>query len=479
MKKTASFFMAFALILSLMPCAFAANIAEGTCGTDITWVLNDEGVFTVKGTGAMQDYSESNPAPWSEKLDYIKEIIFDDGITSVGDYAFYPGIKQQVYLTFGESLKKIGDYAFVEREIENPQWGANYGVSGVSYRGSDEAYKKIDIGVGNTAFRANTTVYYEKVSAPISDYYWNDDAEKDSSIKWQLGTDGTLTVTGKGDIPFQKLEGLYIDDNYCDMYDRAVKKVIVSDGITTARNFGSFVNLTEVSLPETIKTIEQHCFADTSSLKKITLPEAVEKISAYAFVESGISEITIGENVTEIGEGAFMSCTSLTDVYFGGSKQAWDKIKIGNDNELLLNADIHFGEKSVDTLRSITLTIGKKEATVFGEPAENDVAPIIRNSRTMLPARFVVENLGAEVDWNSEKREVTIKGKNLKTNEDTEIIITIGAAKILVNGIETALDSPAFIENGRTYTPVRVISENLGAEVQWDADTHRIIIKKP
>lgn len=120
----------------------------------------------------------------------------------------------------------------------------------------------------------------------------------------------------------------------------------------------------------------------------------------------------------------------------------------------------------------IILTIGQKEAIVFGKTKTNDVAPIIRNDRTMLPARFVAEELGAKVSWNEAERKVTIK----KT--DVEIILTIDSDIALVNGEEIKLDSPAFIENDRTYTSVRFIAENLGASVDWNEGSRKVIITK-
>lgn len=124
------------------------------------------------------------------------------------------------------------------------------------------------------------------------------------------------------------------------------------------------------------------------------------------------------------------------------------------------------------------LTIGEKEANVFGEIKTNDVAPVIVNDRTMLPARFVAENLGAEVEWDVEKRLVTVTGKSLKTGEEVTILITIGKETAIVNGKELKLDSPAFIENDRTYTPVRFIAEELGASVEWLEASRKVIITK-
>ncbi len=116
------------------------------------------------------------------------------------------------------------------------------------------------------------------------------------------------------------------------------------------------------------------------------------------------------------------------------------------------------------------LTIEEHDAHVFGEEKTNDVAPKIVNDRTMLPARFVAEHLGATVAWDEAARKVTI------TKDDVVIEITIDAETALVNGEEVKLDSPAFIENDRTYTPIRFISENLGAKVFWNGETQKVTI---
>lgn len=138
-----------------------------------------------------------------------------------------------------------------------------------------------------------------------------------------------------------------------------------------------------------------------------------------------------------------------------------------------------WGEKKTDNSENqIILTIGKKDASVFGKITTNDVAPKIVNDRTMLPARFVAENLGADVSWDGDKELVTIQGKNLKTSEDVTILITIGAEYAVVNGENVKLDSPAFIENDRTYTPIRFISEHLGASVEWLENEQKVIITK-
>ncbi len=113
--------------------------------------------------------------------------------------------------------------------------------------------------------------------------------------------------------------------------------------------------------------------------------------------------------------------------------------------------------------REIKLTIGSTDAFVDEELNSLDVCPVIRNDRTMLPIRFVAENLGAKVEW-SEKNPNYV----LITKGDIKIEITLGSDVMKVNGKDVKLDSVAFAENDRTYLPVRAVSENLNAIVEWN-----------
>ena len=148
-----------------------------------------------------------------------------------------------------------------------------------------------------------------------------------------------------------------------------------------------------------------------------------------------------------------------------------------DETKVTASTTLYAGWK-VDPIRQLVFTIDKKDATIFGQTKSNDVAPKIVKDRTMLPARFVAENLGAKVEWNGQKQLVTITGKNLQTGKDVTILITIGSDTATVNGESVKLDSPAFIENNRTYTPVRFISEELGASVEWYEATRQVIITK-
>ena len=120
----------------------------------------------------------------------------------------------------------------------------------------------------------------------------------------------------------------------------------------------------------------------------------------------------------------------------------------------------------------VKMTIGDTVGYINGEAKTLDAAPIIRDGRTMLPVRFVAEAFGATVGWDGATSTATVK------TDDVEIKITIGAKVAYVNGAEVALDAPAFIENGRTYMPVRFVAENLGATVGWDGATSTATLTK-
>ena len=135
------------------------------------------------------------------------------------------------------------------------------------------------------------------------------------------------------------------------------------------------------------------------------------------------------------------------------------------------------GNENKESSNTIVLTIDEHDALVYGTTKTNDVAPKVVNDRTMLPARFIAENLGATVEWDGEKQLVTITGKTEK-QEDVIILITIGSDYAKVNGEDVKLDSPAFVENDRTYTPIRFISENLGATVEWNETEQTVTIQR-
>ncbi|HUC91962.1 MAG TPA: copper amine oxidase N-terminal domain-containing protein [Paenibacillus sp.] len=92
------------------------------------------------------------------------------------------------------------------------------------------------------------------------------------------------------------------------------------------------------------------------------------------------------------------------------------------------------------------------------------------NNRTLVPVRFVAEKMNAKVGWQSETMTVPIE------RGDQQIQLTIGENKVIVNGKEAAFDTQAIMSGGRTFVPLRFVSEVLGAEVKWDGSTSTVFI---
>jgi N-acetylmuramoyl-L-alanine amidase len=102
---------------------------------------------------------------------------------------------------------------------------------------------------------------------------------------------------------------------------------------------------------------------------------------------------------------------------------------------------------------------------IDGQFIPTDVAPVIVEGRTLVPARAVFEALGGSVLWDDSAYPVQTVSVSCY---ETVVNLVIGSATAVVNGAETQLDVPAQIVNDRTLIPVRFVSESLGFVVRWD-----------
>ncbi len=125
------------------------------------------------------------------------------------------------------------------------------------------------------------------------------------------------------------------------------------------------------------------------------------------------------------------------------------------------------------------LTIGSNKILVNNKEATIDASPFIHaeSKRTMVPARFVVEPIGGTIQFQESEKKVTI------LREENKIELWIGKNIALINGNEVPIDSiPALtpvIVGGRTFLPLRFVSENIGFKVDWDPLKHIIKLEFP
>jgi len=132
---------------------------------------------------------------------------------------------------------------------------------------------------------------------------------------------------------------------------------------------------------------------------------------------------------------------------------------------------------------SMTLEIGSPMVEMQGSymPIDEDNAKVVpyidKNNRTLVPVRFIAEELGAVVGWDAASRKVSI------TAGATEIEMFIGSTTYYVNGSARTMDTAPVINTGwdRTVVPVRFVAEALGCELDWapkDAATRYVYITR-
>ena len=234
-----------------------SNITAATvrCGDSITWTLDDLGNLTLSGSGEMWDYVY-NDSPFKDSG--IKTVTIEDGITSIGDCAFY-GCSGLTELTLPNSVRSIGDYAFS-------------GCSGLT----ELILPSSVTSIGDYAFYGCSGL--TELILPNSVTSIGDGAFLGCSGLTELTLPNSLTEIGK--YAFRGCSGL-----------------------------------TELILPNSVTSIGQSAFYGCSGLTELTLPNSVWSIGYYAFYGcSGLTELTLPNSVTSIGDGAFGDCSGLSKI---------------------------------------------------------------------------------------------------------------------------------------------------------------------
>lgn len=129
---------------------------------------------------------------------------------------------------------------------------------------------------------------------------------------------------------------------------------------------------------------------------------------------------------------------------------------------VMVNAD----EQNVDIL----LTIGEKTVNINGE-SKLVSAPYIANDITLVPLRVISEGFGADVEWNSGDKSVTV------TDDSKVIKLKVNESTATVNSEIVELAAAPEINGDVVMVPIRFISEALEAEVVWNSNDKTIVIK--
>ena len=170
------------------------------------------------------------------------------------------------------------------------------------------------------------------------------------------------------------------------------------------------------------------------------------------------------------------------DIYANINNRYINKIVLTPDFEYMKSGSMFVLTNSGSVFRLkqglktvVKMTIDKKGMLVNDKFIDTDAAPVIINSRTLVPIRFISEALGANVQWFDKDKKVLIRLKN------TEVSLFIENPKAYVDGKEVTIDPQnskvvPIIIGGRTFVPIRFISEAFGANVQWDPFLRQVTI---
>ncbi|MBR3611185.1 MAG: leucine-rich repeat protein [Oscillospiraceae bacterium] len=351
------------------------NIASGYCGAEeggknLQWVIEPDGTVVISGKGPMENYTEAEEAPWMEYNWYIYDVVIEEGVTTIGNYAFADANLHNEPLFLPSTLESIGDYAFkncsyiwrslvVPKNVKNigtyafqgckcldslvlpeglvaigagafndcKDMGGSVVIPSTVWTIGDEAFKNCGVNEffisGMTTFREATAenptfdsfdVLHLQTEEPVTEHkgYSADNVGKDEIIdSGNIGAMGeqlevTWSLTASGKLTI---------GGTGRMRDFEEKYIDFMGWATTAPWVQYNSKITSIVIEEGVKYIGAYAFfALDHAANELILPESLEGIGNYAFngCNNLYGKLRIPSNLKEIGEGAFGYCFALT-----------------------------------------------------------------------------------------------------------------------------------------------------------------------
>ncbi len=344
-------------------------ISSGFIGPDyedanIMWSLTTDYVLRVQGSGDMQnvaDYYGADMFSWWRVNGLAESVIFDDGITEISHYCLADWAHlRRIFIP--ASVTSIGRCAFYRTSS----------IQDVYYGGSKAQWNAISIEEGNDPIQ-QAEIHYdfgETIIGTCAQY--SSGYEWPQRPVWRL-EQGDMYIIGKNaaktDIPHHndwesELFFIRVEGNMYENIGPQVDTVHIDQYVTDFHGsiFNSFSKLAAIEVDPAntaLCSVDGIVYsADGQTLvryptgrddKSFEVPQGVTTIAAAAFAWCrSIQSITIPASVTNIGYGAFGQCTGLTDVYFDGSQDQWESMKVR-----LPDATIHFGAEAAPTFSDV------------------------------------------------------------------------------------------------------------------------------
>ena len=232
-------------------------------------------------------------------------IKFDSDVTTIGENAFY-GCSSLTSVTIPDSVTTIGNYAFRScsslTSVAIPDSVTSIGDYAFSWCQSLTSVTIPDsvTSIGKSAFYGCSSL--TSVTIP--------DSVTSIGMEAFKGCTGELVVNCN--IP----DGYYNNGEHGVFIGSKFTSVTIGDSVTTIGDyaFNDSSSLSSITIPDSVTTIGREAFEDCSSLSSITIPDSVTSIGNYAFYNcSSLTCVTIGSGVTSIGGHAFDNCSNLTE----------------------------------------------------------------------------------------------------------------------------------------------------------------------
>lgn len=160
-------------------------------------------------------------------------------------------------------------------------------------------------------------------------------------LSWMYTDDGTLTISGTGDM-IPEPGGTLYDYGWLhvNIFQQA-KRIVIEDGVTSIGGgaFYGFSHVESVSIPASVTKIGEGAFGTCGSLRELVFPEGLGEIAAHMCEGcSALERVYIPISVKSVGYNAFDACTALETVDYEGSDEHWDAIEFAERNAALIFA---------------------------------------------------------------------------------------------------------------------------------------------